>query len=240
MIYIHTLYLLTKYALSLIVPNKRKVVFANGEIYHVFNQSVGNLEIFTRNTELMRILDLISYYRFPQTIRYSQYKKLSKDAKEKYRTDFEKLTPLIEIYAFSLMPDHYHLLLRQIIDDGIKTFTSNFQNAYAKYFNTKKTRSGSVFSNPFKAKWIENDEIFLHVSRYIHLNPVTSYIIKIDELSNYPWTSYSDYVSGKTTSLINTKLLIGIAGSIRKYQEFVKNQVDYQRKLQNIKKAVFD
>lgn len=222
------------------MPNKRKIVFSNGEIYHVFNRSVGNLEIFTRHIELMRMLDLISYYRFPQAIRFSQYKNLSKDAKEQYRNNFEKLTPLVEIYSFSLMSDHYHLLIKQFVDNGIKTFASNFQNAYAKYFNTKKVRSGSVFNNPFKAKWIENDEIFLHVSRYIHLNPVTSFIIKVDELLNYPWTSYPSFFGKKTGSFINTKLLLSITGSASKYRIFVENQVDYQKRLHHIKKAIFD
>lgn len=198
------------------------------------------MEIFTRQTELIRILDLIGYYRFPQISKFSQYKNLPNDVKEKYQTDFEKLTPLVEIYSFSIMQDHYHLLIRQLVEDGIKTFTSNFQNAYAKYFNTKKARYGSVFSNPFKAKWIENDEIFLHVSRYIHLNPVTSFIIKVDELSDHPWTSYPIYVGKNTGTFINTELLLGIAGSAPKYRKFVENQVDYQRKLHQIKKSLFD
>lgn len=198
------------------------------------------MEIFTHHAELIRILDLVNHYRIPQIIRFSRYKNLSKDAKEKYQTDSDKLIPLVEIYSFSIMPDHYHLLLRQLVNSGIKTFTSNFQNAYAKYFNTKKARCGSVFSNPFKAKWIENDEILLHVSRYIHLNPITSFIIKVDELSDYPWTSYPNYIGKRTDNFINTKLLLGIAGSTRKYQDFIENQVDYQRKLHRIKKAVFD
>src|SRR3990172_3613917 len=220
------------------MANKRKVIFSEGEIYHIYNRSVGSLEILIGYKELQRALDLIYFYRFPQNIKFSHYKDLSSENRKEYLENIKKQKPFVEIYAFSLMPDHFHILLKQLAKDGLKSFISNFQNAFAKYYNKKNDRGGSVFKNPFKAKWIESDEIFVHVSRYIHLNPVTSYLIEMENLPKYPWTSYPFYTGNSQRDLINTQLLLKILGSTRKYQKFVENQVDYQRKLNLIKKAI--
>lgn len=136
------------------------------------------------------------------------------------------------------MPDHYHFLLRQNRKDGIRLFISNFQNSFAKYFNNKNGRDGSVFKNPFQAKWIDNDKILIHISRYIHLNPVTSYLIEIDKLSTYPWTSYPFYLKKIRGNLVNTEFLLKMFGDPNKYKKFVEDRADYQRKLHLIKKAI--
>ena len=106
------------------------------------------------------------------------------------------------------MPNHYHFGLKQIQDNGIKIFISNFQNGFAKYYNTKHHRHGSVFTHPFKAKWVGTDEEFIHISRYIHLNPVTSFIINFEQLCKDQSTSFSYYVAEKENSLINTKPIL--------------------------------
>jgi len=222
------------------VPEKRKVVFANGEIYHIYNRSVGNLEIFTGFREQQRALELLDYYRFPPKISFSKYKNLPKDVRQDYLQSYRKQKPFIEIFGYALMPGHFHILSRQLTEDGIKIFVSNFQNAFAKYFNTKSNRDGSVFKNSFKAKWVENDEIFLHISRYIHLNPVTSYIIQLKDLSTYPLTSYPYYLVRKSDSIVNTDFLSKIIGTSKKYQMFVENQVDYQRRLNLIKSKILE
>ena len=222
------------------MTTKRKVILTEGEIYHICNHSVGDQEILYRQIELQRALDLIDYYRYPQQIRFSQYKNLTVDLQKEYQKTFKKQAPLIEIYAFSLMPNHFHLLSKQILKNGIKIFISNFQNAFAKYFNKRNKKGGSVFRNPFKAKWIERDEIFTHVSRYIHLNPVTSHLIQIEDLISYPWSSYRFYSLNMTNDLVITKPLLDIVGSNKKYQKFVENQVDYQRKLQLIKNVMLE
>ena len=76
----------------------------------------------------------------------------------------------MEIICYCLMPNHLHLLLRQLMDGGISKFMSNFANSYTRYFNTKSKRKGPVFEGKFKAKRIETDEQLLHLSRHIHLN----------------------------------------------------------------------
>ena len=147
---------------------------------------------------------------------------------------------LVEVYSFAIMPEHYHLLLKQLNDDGIKIFISNFQNGFAKYYNARNERDGSLFKSPFRAKLITSDEKFLHVSRYIHLNPVTSYILEFKDLGTYPYTSFPYYLGYKKDNLVNTDFITRIFGNNKKYAEFVENQVDYQRKLRKIKSFILE
>ena len=146
--------------------------------------------------------------------------------------------PLVAIYAFALMPNHYHFLVRQLIDKGLRMFISNFQNSFAKYFNLKNDRRGSLFRNPFKSRRVVTEEELIHISRYIHLNPVTSYLIEFNQLEDYPWTSYSWYMNEEKNRFVETSLVIGIFGSEEKYKKFVADQVDYQRKLDLIKRLI--
>lgn len=221
---------------------RRSQLIVTGQVYHVFNRSVGNKDIFDGKRELSRLFELIKYYRYSHTLRFSKFKLLSKERRKEYISWIigEKGRRLVEIFAYAFMPDHYHLLLRQERKGGIKDYVSNFRNAYAKYFNIKNKSRGSLFINPFKAKRVESDEILLHVSRYIHLNPVTSYLIEIDKLHQDFRTSFPDYIKKSSSGFVNTKFLIDIIGSRNKYNKFIEDQVAYQRKLRLIKKLTLD
>jgi len=148
--------------------------------------------------------------------------------------------PLVEIYSYCLMPNHFHLLLKQKADKGISKFLTLVQNGYAKYFNIKRRRSGSLFQDMFKAVRIETEERFVHTSRYIHLNPVTAYIIELEKLSSYPWSSFPEYVGVRDNGIVNSELILGIVGGKEKYREFVYNQVEYQRELSKIKHLLLE
>lgn len=221
------------------MSGKRYEILATNEIYHVFNKSVGYENVFTGKKESSRFLNLIDYYRHNPNLSYSKYKNLPSEERKKTYKTIKSLPKIVEIYSFASMPNHFHLLLKQLSENGIQKLLSKIQNGFAKYFNIKNDRSGTLFHKPFKAKRIENDEIFLHLSRYIHLNPVTSYLIDLDELASYPWTSYSYYLTDKN-DLVNTETIINLAGSKEKYISFVNNQEDYQKKLRRMKKLLFD
>jgi len=129
----------------------RRVVLANNEIYHVFNRAVANEEIFGRKYNLLRMLKIIDYYRFPQTLRFSKFKALPTPQQIEYLGGQSK-EPLVEIYAFAFMPNHYHLLVKQLKDNGIRRFIANIQDSFARTFNLKNKREGALFKSPFKAK----------------------------------------------------------------------------------------
>lgn len=219
---------------------QRAVVLANDEIYHVFNRSIARAEIFSSKTALNKIFEIVNYYRFTQDLRLSKFRSLQLSLKEEYLNRLKEKKPLIEVYAFAFMPNHYHFLIKQLEDRGISKFISNLQNSYAKIFNLKNDRNGALFQNAFKAKRIETDEQFIHVSRYIHLNPVTAYLIEFDKLVDYMWTSFEAYALGREMEFLNTEFLLKMFGSNERYIKFVSDRVDYQRKLALIKSLVLE
>ena len=200
------------------MTNKRKVLLVNGEYYHVLNRTIASEEVFNSNREFKRVVELLNYYRFRQEISFSKFKILSHDDKSLYLRRIQiPQNLLIEVHAFAIMPDHYHLLIKQLNNDGIKIFISNFQNGFAKYYNARNERDGSLFKSPFRAKLIDSDEKFLHISRYIHLNPVTSYFLEFKDLGTYPYTSFPYYLGYKKDNLVNTDFIIRMFGKNEKY-----------------------
>jgi putative transposase len=215
-------------------------VLAAGEIYHVFNRAVGRETVFSNFWGIKRAIELIDYYRFAQNISFSGFRLLKLEEKEKYVLLVRKESPLVEIYSYTFMPNHYHLLLKQLQENGIKTFISNFQNSFAKSFNERQDRHGTLFQTPYRARHIATTEQFLHVSRYIHINPVVAHILPLKDLFSDPRTSFPYYASNVETDLVNTKPILDIIGSRKKYIEFVSDQVDYQEKLHIIEGVIID
>lgn len=224
------------------MSTQRDVIFAINEIYHIYNRSVAREHIFSSRINLRKALEIANFYRFPQEIRLSKFNNLTQELKDQYLKRLKTKIPLVEIYAYAFMPNHYHFLLKQVQEKGISQFISNFQNSFAKYFNTKNDRHGSLFQNPFKGKRVETSEQLIHISRYIHLNPVTSYIIEYEKLHTYPWTSFPVYVIADNNEYlpINTELLLNMFPSHKNYIDFIENQVEYQQSITLIQNIIID
>lgn len=223
----------------------RKTPIVPGETYHVFNRSNAKEPIFLNYYDYQRAIELIKYYRFVKLLlRYSHFNRLMPEQKEKYANTFMKDPSIsLKIIAYCLMPNHFHLLLQPLYEKALSNFIRNFQHGYSKYFNTKQQRTGSLFQSMFKAVRIETDEQLTHVSRYIHLNPVTSYLIKEDSIGSYPWSSFKDYIQVDKVSersLVEPSLVLGQFKSPEEYKKFVLDQIDYQRELDKIKHLILE
>lgn len=222
----------------------RKVVFAPGQIYHIFNRGVAALPIFLDFRNHLRFLRLVDYYRFLNTpFSFSQLTSLSKEEKEKILAGLRKKNIIhIEILAYCFMPNHFHFLLKQITDKGVSDFMTNLQNGYAKYFNIKNERAGPLFQSMFKAVRVENNEQLLHVSRYIHLNPATAYMVKSEKLKDYKWSSLKDYL-GKNSdsfSFVRSEMVLSFFKRREAYGKFVLDQASYRRELDKIKHIIIE
>lgn len=221
----------------------RVVPFVTGEIYHIYNRSIAKQPIFLGVRDYQRLTEAIRYYRYQNLpTRFSHFIRLTDDQKEQFVGRYITAhAPGLDILSYSIMPNHLHFLVKQNGDNAISSFMSNLQNSYSKYFNIKRGRTGSLFQSMFKAVRIENDEQLLHVSRYIHLNHVTAYIIDFESLANYPWTSFRVYMSDQDdNSFINTSVVLGHFKSKEAYKKFVFDQVDYQRRLGQIKHLILE
>lgn len=219
----------------------RKVIFANGEIYHIFNRGVEKRPIFINKRDYNRALQTLDYYRYSGiSSSLSQVLKLEKEKRDFFLTQLKlKGKRLVGILSFCLMPNHFHLLLKQLQEDGIKTFLSNFSNSYTKYFNIKSNRVGPLLQGIFKAVRIEDDNQLVHVCRYIHINPVVSLVIKGEELIDYPYTSLPEYLKGEK-GFCNKEEILSYYSSVKKFENFIFDQIDYGKRLESIKHLVFE
>lgn len=220
----------------------RKIDLVNNCYYHIFNHSFNKQSIFGNQGYPLRILNLWNYYRFNNPpFSYSKFNDLPLKLQHSFIHKLKrKKNYLVEIIAFCLMPNHYHLLLKQKQTNGIRNFISNSQNGYAKYINIIKEKTGPVFQNRFQAILITSNEQLIHLSRYIHLNPYSSGIIQLkSQLIDYPWSSLPEYLKGKK-GICNPKIILDQFKNIKDYQDFVFNQADYQKQLDLIKHLTFE
>lgn len=221
----------------------RREPIVPGEIYHIFNRSIAGEPIYSNARDYSRFLEVTDFYRFssPQ-LRFSFFNRLPLVERNSFiQSLHERGLKLVSIYVFCLMPNHFHFLVKELIDQGIKKFISNLQNSYAKYFNIKKKREGSLFQEMFKSVRVETDEQFMHVARYIHLNPYSSYIVRsLPELENYNWSSLKDHLRTRSHGFVDKDFLIQFYKSPAQLKAFTFDQADYQRELQGVKHLLFE
>lgn len=220
----------------------RLIPLITNEIYHVFNRGIARQLTFTTKKGYARSLDTLKFYRFnrPQ-IRLSKFFYLSNERREEFLKALEEIEKLVRIISYCLMPNHFHLLLKQEKDNGISKFLSNFQNSYTRYFNSRKQKDGPLFLDQFKAVRIETDEQLLHLSRYIHLNPYSSYIVKsFEELFMYPWSSLPLYLREEKDSFVDSSFILDHFKNRQNFKRFVLDQADYQRRLKEIEHLIFE
>ena len=221
---------------------KRHSPPVTGEIYHVFNRSVALQPIIKSVRDYNHMLEILQYYQFKDPpIRLSQFRNKLDEIKKEILNRLHKKGKLVEIYAFCLMPNHFHLLLKQLTDDGISNYLRLIQNSYAKYLNIKSKRFGAVFQAGYKTVRIENDNQLIHVLRYIHINPLTSYVLDDKKgIYTYPYTSFIDYTSNEPRDFVDINFASKYFSSKKKFIEFHLNQVDYQRSLDQIKHLLLE
>jgi putative transposase len=160
--------------------------------YHVTSRGDGKRKIFRQNNDHKKFLEYVL------------------KAKEKY--DFR-------LYAYVLLPNHYHLLV-QTLQPNLAKIMHFINGVYTTYYNKVNKNVGHLFQGRYKSIIIEADSYFKALSRYIHLNPVKANIVKRPE--DYKWSSYQGYVSKKGDPYIDKDQLEALLGmNERQYKSFV-------------------
>ncbi len=164
----------------------RKTVFSNDCYYHIYNRGVEKRTIFQNKKDYDTFLEILSWYLTPFE---------NKWPKEIFsRKPKVKVSKGVELLCYCLMPNHFHLLVKQKNDNSITTLMHALGVTYSMYFNQKYHRVGSLFQGRFQAKMIKKDDYLLYLSKYIHLNPQKIYQ---KALSTYPYSSYQYYLEPK-------------------------------------------
>lgn len=203
----------------------KQVQFVNGEVYHIFNRGVEKRDIFLDDKDYFRMVhDLFefndknpafnhSFSRFPNVAQFSEVRPLKIARREPRKL-------LVEILAWCLMPNHYHLLIRQLKDNGITEFTRKLGTGYTLYFNQKYERSGVLFEGRFKVRHVVDNYHFMHLPFYIHANALDliepgwregkiGNLEKIKEfLKVFKWSSHLDYAGEKNFPSVSQREFI--------------------------------
>ena len=177
------------------MPSKNSVkLYVENGYYHVYNRGIDKREIFIDKTDYSVFLNLLKRYLTPpeQNIDKNNKNKVGPRI-YRYRTDLYKK---IQLISYCLMPNHFHLMIKQATKEAMTDIMRALTNSYVVYFNKKYKRSGPLFSGKYKAILIEGESYLLHLTRYIHLNPMALGITRSD-LVNYPYSSYASYLERK-------------------------------------------
>lgn len=203
--------------------------------YHIYNCGVERRRIFLNKRDYQRFLDTIAYYLHDQLLSYADFQRLPLKARIYHFQTNPKgsETQRVKLLTYCLMPNHFHFLLKPTREDGITKFISDISNSYTKYFNIKNKRIGGLLQGTFKAKEITSEPSLLQVSRYIHLNPISSSQTnpkgsKIKSPEEYPYSSYRAWIGLLKSSFVDQKELSSwteFAGGNKKYQDFVESKI---------------
>jgi putative transposase len=220
----------------------RKYPLRQGETYHIFNKSIAGFKIFNHPNDAGRMVELIRYYKVDKpAIKFSHYfRGKNKDKKPDLAKNKDDVF-LVDIVAYCVMPTHLHLVLKELLPRGISLFMNNILNAYSRYFNIKYNRKGPLWEGRFQNVLCENDEQLLHLTRYVHLNPVTAEIVAKPE--HWEASSYLEYVPDQKIlkdeeRICEFKEILDI--DPKTYKKFVEDRISYQRTLAAIKDLIVE
>ena len=200
----------------------RNIRIAPGEYYHVCNRGIGKQIIFHDIRDYNRFLFLILYLQSLQTLKNIQRLMENFVQHSVLHVEDEIVSKrVVEIIAFCIMPNHFHLLIKEVEEGGISAYMQRVLNAYGKYYNTKYVRTGHVFQGPYRIVHIEDEVQLMHASAYIHRNPREILKWK-DRYEEYPWSSFSDIVeNNRWRNLIQPSILLGEEDKFQ-YRNFVR------------------
>lgn len=216
------------------MPAKNVIkLYAENGFYHLYNRGVEKRIIFQDEQDYKVFLSYIKTLLEPpkpmemRTVAIGSY---LFEAPNRPLNNFHKE---IELLAYSLIPNHFHLELKQISPRSIELFMRSLLGRYSVYFNKRYQRVGGLFQGPYKAVLIENENYLLHLSRYIHLNPLNHQPVKESPLHMY-YSSYGEYLGLRKTSWIKTGLILSFFKSAQKtnlkdclsYQNFVEDYLE--------------
>src|SRR3989344_430612 len=209
----------------------RKISFVNGEYYNVFNRGVDKRKIFLANYDYERFLYTVKYLLTVGTAQ-TDLKLFDQSLAFRGRLSF---------ICYCLMPNHYHLVIQQTRENAISDFMHRLSTSYTKYFNLNRKRTGRLFENSFKAVHISSEELLLHTTRYIHLNPLLANLTT--KLETYPWSSYPDYIGMRHDTICAKEQILRLLSEQKQtevYKNFAADQIDYSKKLKYIESVLIE
>ena len=181
----------------------RKKAFVSEEYYHIYNRGNSKQKIFHDQEDYFRFISLLYACNSENNFRIYALNK------EESPYDFERGILLVDIGAYCLMPNHFHILITQTEEGDISKFMQKLTTAYVMYYNKKYERTGSLFEGKFKSEHLDSDNYLKYIFSYIHLNPlkmidkdwkekgIRNKKEALDYLAQYKYSSYIDYMGNE-------------------------------------------
>lgn len=213
---------------------------APGEFYHVYNRGVDKRVIFLNNLDYMRFIQLLFFCNSSMKVEMRNLSKKVNQGNTLGSFVEQRGETLVDIGAYCLMPNHFHLLLHEKNDKGITLFLKKLCTAYSMYFNIQNTRTGKLFERAFLAEHADNDQYLKYLFSYIHLNPAKIIEPRWKEsgirdlpqvesfVENYEFSSYRNYLRNSKNSEILNKSSFPDYFENQEIREEIKEWLDYQ------------
>lgn len=199
--------------------NSVKSYLANG-VYHIYNRGVEKRKIFLDKHDYNIFLYYLKSYLTPKEMQDNPPSSIK-------RLRNFSLFSEIKLLAYVLMPTHFHLMIKQFTEKAMIEFMKRLSNGYVEYFNKRYQRVGALFQGRYKAALVTENNHFLHLTRYIHLNPIESTNLKqhFTKLHTYPYSSYPDYLGKRNSNWLDIDFVLNSIRdqlNLTSYQEFVE------------------
>ncbi len=215
---------------------ERKFHFSLGEFYHIYNRGNNKSAIFLDDKDRQRFQKLLYICNGTKPVVFKTIQGLTLDK-------INRGESIVNIGAYCLMPNHFHLLLREKTENGISNFVKKLLTAYSMYFNKKYGRTGKLFEGIFRATHLDEDRYLKYIFSYIHLNPVkiidplwkengiTDHGKSKVYLSEYKYSSYADYMNleRREKCILDVPVFPEYFLSFKEFENFIDEWLKYPR-----------
>ncbi|OGK24916.1 hypothetical protein A3F58_04160 [Candidatus Roizmanbacteria bacterium RIFCSPHIGHO2_12_FULL_37_9b] len=213
----------------------RKSYFKENSFWHLCNKSIANFGIFKDPINSQRFVEILDYYNnINSKIRYSYA--IRKKIYKYQNILIPKNESIVKILSFCIMPDHYHLVIKILVDNILSKYINDIENSFTHFFNRKFDRKGPLWQTSFRSVLVKTNEQLLHVTRYVNINPTASNLV--DKPEDWSFSSYKDIIS-QPVFLKDYLTEISITKP-ESYKKFAEDNIDYQRRLKMIKKLILE
>ncbi len=170
----------------------RRPAFLKNHFYHFYNRGIDRKAIFREHDNYLFVIKKI----------------------KSYKTELN-----LSVLAYCLLPNHYHLLIRQDNDNPAGMLPQRVFNSYSKAFNKRYQRSGTIFEGPYKVVLIQDNRQLLHICRYIHVNPINHGLVK--EIRQWHYSNYFECIGSRSGEIVDRDFIVNNFQSPAEYEEFV-------------------
>lgn len=193
----------------------RRYSFETGSIYHIYNRGVRKVNIFNDVSDYLRWESLLAWclqYDYPYSRYLDRLRELKSSIKQEafcrmMESSYKYEKPLVEILTYVEMSNHFHLVVEQIVDNGISIFMRKLATAYSMYINKKYDLSGAVFEGSYKTVPVVSDPQLIQLLLYVLRNPIEAKFATSRSIFQYRWSAIKEYLNNNERKIVSLKRL---------------------------------